>query len=135
MQDGPASLDGDDDVGDQEEGLQGKDDRSDVAALPTVPKHLDRGHEAVFLAQRPGAGADQQEGQGNDERRGGAHQAISDDPVVEGVPRGPQDGEGGHVGPGQREEKDEGAQGTAGQKIVFSRVPGGRAAKGENSDV
>ena len=55
--------------------------------------------------------------------------------MVEGVSRGAQDGEGGHVGPEKGEQKDEGTQGTAGEKIVFSRLPGGRAAKGKDSDV
>ena len=60
----------DDDVGDQQRRLHYENHRADMPALPSISKHLHRGHEPMTPAERPHASADEEEGQGDDECRG-----------------------------------------------------------------
>ena len=54
-----AAHDSDDDVRHEQDGLHHEDHCSDVTTFPTIPEHLHRRHETVFLAQGPDACADQ----------------------------------------------------------------------------
>ncbi len=131
---GAAADDSDDDVRHEQRGLHGKDERADVAAFPAVAIHLHRGDEAMLLAERPHARADEEQGEGNDERGGRGHQAEGDDAVVEGVTGSAEDGKGGHVGAEEREKENKRAQLAAGEEEIF-RVFAVRLAEGEDADV
>src|ERR1051325_2957079 len=65
-----ATHDADDYVGHEQYRLDDEDSGSDVAALPSIAKHLHRRHETVFLPKRPHASTDEENGQRNHEARG-----------------------------------------------------------------
>ena len=75
-------------------------------------------------------------GQRDHERRRRGHEAEGHDPVVEGVARGAQDREGGHVRAEQRHQEHERAQRAArpGSSPRPPALPRG-AAEGEDADV
>ena len=114
---GAAAHDGDDDVGDEQDGMHDEDHRADVAALPAVAKNLDRRHEAVPPAERPQPGADEEEADRDDQGRRGGHQPKGDDPVGERMSGGPENREGRHVRADQRQQKDRRTQRAAGEEI------------------
>ena len=86
----------------------------------------------MALAERPDAGANEEEDRRDNQGRTRRHQGKDADTGVVGFAGGPQNGERGHVGAKQRHQQQEGADGAAGDEVVLARAA--KEAIGENAD-
>src|SRR5262249_34712618 len=103
--------------------------------FPTVAEQLHRRDESVTFTHRPDARADQKQRQRHDQRRRRSHQSVSHNAVREGVTGRTEDSERRHVRAEKREQKDDLAERTVGQKVIFRRVFADFTSKGEDSNV
>ena len=129
----------DDHVRDEHGRAQSEDNGADGVAFPAVAEEGNLGLVAEAFAQGPQAGADEENGERNHQAGGGGHKAINADALAVGLAGTAEDGEGGHVGGEEGEEKDHFAHRAAGQEKVLGAVlaatESGAADEGDQGEV
>ena len=129
-----AGHDADQQVGHQQGHEDEEQQQAEPVRLPALPEELGLGQEAVALAEGPDPRAHEEEHAGDDQGRGGGHEGEHADALVVGLARGPEDGEGCHVGAEEGHEQQEGADGAAGHEVVLAGAPEEPVAQGADED-
>ena len=115
-----AAHDADQEVGDEQRDLHDEDQQAEPVRAPPLAEVLHRGQIAAPLAERPDAGADEEEDHRDDQARRRGHQREDADPLHVGLARGAEQGERGHVGAEERDQEDERPERAGGDEEVLA---------------
>ena len=129
----PAAHHPDDHVGDHHQRGDRENDGTDAITLPTIPEILHLRQVAVLFPEGPEPGADQEDGEGNDETRRRGHQSINPDATLVSQTRTAENREGRHVRAKDGEEENPGTEGPARNEEVLLRS--GAFTKGEHPHI
>ena len=133
FQDRTAADDADDQVGEHHRRGERKMNVPMCEHSQRSRKNCDLGHVPEPLAHRPEAGADEEQGERDDQRRRRGHHPEHADAHAVRHPGASDDGEGGHVRGEQRQEEDDRPDRAAGEEEVFTRLLA--PAEREDADV